>query len=144
MSEKISNTEDIIDIRDVIARLEELEEAFNSAMENVPDNERGNPDNQAWKEWEESEEAEELKVLQSLMDNLKGNGGDEQWRGDWYPLTLIHENYFEDYTEELVTDCGYISRDFPLWIMIDWNEKAENVKVDYFNVDFDGETYWTR
>lgn len=124
MTKEIDNKEDILDIRDIIERFEELEAEFDSAME--------------------TSEAEEFTLLQSLLEELKGNGGDEQWKGDWYPVTLIRESYFEDYIEELITDCGYISRDFPSWIKIDWEETAENVKVDYSEVEIDGVTYYYR
>jgi len=140
----ISNTDEVIDIRDVIERLEELESEFETAMEEVPDNERGNPDNARWREWDESQEAEELKALQSLMDDFKGYGGDKQWRGDWYPITLIRDDYFEDYTKELLEECGYIPKDFPSWIAIDWEETAEAVQQDYSSAEFDGVTYWAR
>ena len=140
----INNLEDVIDIRDVIERFEELESEFETAMENVPDNERGNMDNAAWKEWTESEEAEELKTLTSLLDDFKGAGGDEQWRGDWYPVTLIRDSYFTDYTKELLEECGYIPKDFPSWIEVDWDATAENVRIDYTSAEFGDVTYWAR
>lgn len=121
-TKEISNTDDIIDVRDVIARYEELE--ANESRDEL--------------------EGFEFERLTVLLANLKGNGGDEQWRGDWYPVTLIHESYFVEYTEELCKDIGYISDDFPWWIAIDWNATAENVKQDYTAIDFDSEEYWTR
>lgn len=144
MTNDFSNTDNIIDVRDIIARFEELEREFETAMEEVPDGERGNMDNKHWKEWAESEEAEEFKTLQTLLDELKGIGGDEKWRGDWYSLNLIKDDYFEEYTEELIIDLGYISRDFPSWIAIDWGKTAEEVQQDYMAVEYDGVTYWTR
>lgn len=84
----ISSTADIIDIRDVIARIEELE-AEKEAYEPGEDNEA------AW-EIENEDDAQELKGYLTLMDELRGNGGDEQWKGDWYPITLIRDSYFVD------------------------------------------------
>jgi hypothetical protein len=61
-----------------------------------------------------------------------------------YGLTLIPEDDFEEYAEDLITDCGYISKDLPGWIEIDWEATANNIKVDYGEVDFRGETYLFR
>jgi hypothetical protein len=36
-----------------------------------------------------AEDAEELDRLTELLTDLAGAGGDEQWRGDWYPGALI-------------------------------------------------------
>ena len=57
---------------------------------------------------------------------------------------LIAEDDFEEYVEELVTDCGYISKDLPSWIEIDWKATANNVRQDYSEVDFRGTTYLYR
>lgn len=144
MNTEIDNTQDILDSRDIFARIEELEQEKESMLENVPESEYGNRENAEWVAWEDSEEFLELKNLSDFMEEFKGYGGDEEWRGDWYPITIIRDSYFEDYTEELVTDCGYISRDFPSWIEIDWKSTAENVQVDYTSAEFDGVTYWAR
>ena len=40
--------------------------------------------------------------------------------------------------------CGYISDDFPSWIEIDWEATAENVKQDYSELEYEGETYFYR
>lgn len=122
MNKNISNTEDVLDVRDIIERFEELESS----------------------EDRDEYDEQEFKSLQSLLDELCGNGGDEQWKGDWYPLILIREDYFEEYCEELVSDIGDLPREIPSYIEIDWKATAENIKVDYFSVDFDGVTYWTR
>ncbi len=140
----IDNKQDVLDVRDIIERFKELESMFDDAMEDIPDNERGNKDNARWVKWEESEEAEEFKTLSELLDELKGNGGDEQFRGDWYPIALIRESYFTDYIEDELKDCGYIPKDLPSWIDINWESTAENCKVDYSELEFDGVTYYYR
>lgn len=143
-TQEITNDADILDSRDIFARIEELEEEKESALENVPESEYGNPDNQAWAEWEDSDEYTELKHLEAFIEEFKGYGGDEQWRGDWYPVTLIRDSYFAEYTEELLKDCGYISNDFPSWIEIDWEKTAKNVLQDYTSAEFNEVTYWAR
>lgn len=61
-----------------------------------------------------------------------------------YGCTLIEEDDFEDYVRELLVDCGYISKDFPHWIEIDWEATSENVKQDYSELEYKGETYYFR
>ena len=64
---------------------------------------------------------------------------------DWdYGATLIPESDWEEYVEDLVKDCGYISNDVPWWIVIDWAATADNVAADYSTVDYDGDTYYYR
>ena len=59
-------------------------------------------------------------------------------------MTLIRDSYFTEYAEELVTDCGYISKDFPHWIAVDWDATARAVQQYYTSTEIDGVTYWYR
>lgn len=122
--------DDIIDVRDIIERIEELE--------NLKDDHEAEPDGGHWSD----EDAQELRTLTDIMDELKGYGGDEQWRGDWYPLTLIRESHFTDYAEELVSDCYDLK--LPDFVHVDWEATARDVKVDYSTVEIDGITYFYR
>lgn len=72
-----SFTDDVLDVRDLIERYEELESERDSFFDDrdFPDSERGNKKNFIWEEWEKSDEAEELNQLQGILDELKGNGG---------------------------------------------------------------------
>jgi len=133
--------DDVFDIRDVIERREELQ-AEREDLENsdLPENHK----QKALTAWDGSEEGLELKAILDFMEKVKGNGGDEQWEGDWYPVTFINESYFPDYTEELVKDCCDLPRDIPGYIAIDWNKTAGNIKVDYTSVEIGTDTYWYR
>lgn len=120
----ISNSEDLIDIRDVIARFEELEgerKPFVAGC-NMPG-----------------------YMPDSTLDECQGNGGDHEWRGDWYPVTLIRDSYFRDYAQELAEDIGAINAD-ATWPnnCIDWERAARELQMDYTSVEFDGVTYWVR
>ena len=119
--------EDIIDVRDLIERIEELQSDFDLDPDLLGEEER-----------------EELQTLLAILEDLKGCGGDEQWRGDWYPITLIRESYFTDYVQELLEDCGEIPRDLPHYIHIDWEATARDVMVDYYTVTIDGVEYLYR
>ena len=132
METKLDLTADIIDVRDIIARIEELE--------SLKDDHEAEPDGGHWSD----EDAQELQTLIDIMDDLKGYGGDEQWRGDWYPLTLIAESYFTQYAEELLIDCGTLPSDLPIWVHIDWEATAREVKHDYSTVQIDGVEYLYR
>jgi hypothetical protein len=144
--------EDIIDIRDIIERYEELElellDCFNEQQEiEGDDTQTDDPNNALFKEWLKVtviDAAQELEELTDTLEKLKGYGGDEQWRGDWYPLILIHEEYFTKYAKELLEDCGDIPRNLPAYIAIDWEQTATNIRVDYAFIDIDGETYFYR
>ena len=116
---RIDNQEDILDIRDIIARYEEIEES------------------------KDDEEQDEAAILKQLLADLKGNGGDEDWRGAWYPLTLIRDSHFRAYAEELAEDIGAISRTLT-WPLnhIDWESAAKELQSDYVAVDFDGIEYF--
>lgn len=61
-----------------------------------------------------------------------------------FGCTLIHEDYFKEYCEELCEDCGYISKDLPSFIEIDWSATAHNMKADYSAITYQGETYLYR
>lgn len=141
-------TAETIDIRDVIARYEELEpkqDALFAEFESNPENE--GVDYDAWKvnqiDYDE-DEAHEFGIIGALLEELAGAGGDEQWRGDWYPITLVSHDYFVDYAQELVVDCGYLPHNLPSWIAIDWEKTADAVKDDYSLVTVGTNDYWYR
>ena len=89
----------------------------------------------ALKEWQE-EYGDELKALKTLADE----GAD--YSGNWScGETLIHEDYFVEYVKGFVEDIGDFPRDLPAYVVIDWEAIAENIKVDYTEIDFDGTTF---
>jgi len=135
-STELDLTADVIDVRDVIARIEELERELDD--DNMPVT-RAIVDGD-----DVARRRHELAQLQAIMDELKGYGGDEQWRGDWYPAQLIDDAYFVEYTQDLLADCGTIPRDLPSWVEIDWERTARNIREDYSAVEVDGRTYWYR
>jgi len=121
-------TADTIDVRDIIARVEELEAEIDATDLNAISNET----------------IQERSALMQILSELSGNGGDEKWRGDWYPVTLISDSYFTDYARELLEDCGEIPANLPHYIEVDWEATARNIRMDYAPVDIDDTTYWYR
>jgi hypothetical protein len=118
----------IIDVREIIERIEEIELEFTG--DEFPTD-------------EELALIDEHKTLTAIMDDLKGNGGDEQWRGDWYPLTLIADCHFTAYAQELVLDC-YDLKGVPSFVHIDWEATAREMRIDYSQTTIDGLTYLYR
>lgn len=117
----ITSSANYLDVRNIIARVEELRE----------DAERDDSDN------------EELATLESLLDDLKDNGCDEQWNGDWYPVMLIRDSYFEGAMDELIADCYDLAAlNLPSFVTLTVDYKA--LQMDYSSVEYDGVTYWYR
>ena len=113
-----SSPPELFDSRDVIERIEEIE--------SVPTIDR-EPDDQ-----------EELDTLYAFQD-------DAECIPDWgYGETFIRDDHFTDYMREFLEDTGYIPKDFPEWIKIDWESTANNVQSDYTSFKLLGETYWAR
>ena len=126
MDTKISNKDDVIDSRDVIVRIEELE-----AVDGIEDKINN---------LVEDDEAAELVALRALA-------AEGETACDWtYGEMLIRESYFEDYARELAEDIhGHAIRDAS-WPFdcIDWEAAAEALKQDYAEVDYDGVAYLIR
>jgi len=90
------------------------------------------------KEEEKENLKEELEILTDLQDEFEGYC-------DWkHGETLIRWNRIDDYLRDELEDCGYIPKDFPSWIEIDWESTFENMKQDYTSGQFDGVEYWVR
>ena len=153
----IHDTDDTLDLRDMIARFETLESEKEDEAHvwqtapftgNVTCSRCGlmpldADDNEL--PCVSDDDAAEFDALSALLDDLKGNGGDEEWRGDWYPLTLIRDDYFEDYARELAEDCGLIPDDAK-WpaTCIDWEQAARELRMDYTSTTWGGVVYWYR
>ena len=157
-TDEIDNNQDVIDSRDIIARIEELESeqtGLQDSLEEAKEELEGMDEDvtnqeiiekeaavreaeEALKEFE-NDYGEELTALKSITDECEGYG-------DWsYGEALIRESYFEDYARELAEDIGAIPKDSK-WpcTCIDWEQAAEELKADYTSVDFNGTTYYMR
>jgi hypothetical protein len=123
MAKSIDNTEDIIDSRDVIARIADLE---------VYEGDEATP--------LDEDDAAELKALRALAEECEGYAADWQ-----HGEALIRDSYFEAYARDLAEDLGAIQRDAS-WPnnFIDWPAAVQALQSDYTSVEFDGVTYWVR
>lgn len=119
----IDNTADIIDSREIIERIDELEALA--------------ADGDALLDYDERCEMESLRKLADQCQN---------WVSDWeYGETLIRDSYFVEYAQQLADDIGAIDVNAS-WPMscINWERAARELRMDYTAVDFDGVTYWVR
>lgn len=136
----ISEYDDIIDTRDIKQRIDELEQEIEDEYDEYLDDKTGYEETfVSFKDWYENNENKEYETLKSLYQECLDNSSDTT-----YGETLIRYSYFNDYVEELCEECGYISKDFPSWIKIDWDKTADNVQMDYAHIDFNGITYFIR
>ena len=134
MSNAISNTDDTIDSRDVIERIEELEAERDSYNE---ESEKGYLESvEEIAAFDNSEEGQELTALKKLAE--QGETVD-----DWeHGVQLIHEDYFETAMDDMVTECYELPKALPFWMTITYDYDA--LKQDCTEVDFDGQTYYVR
>jgi predicted nuclease with TOPRIM domain len=140
----MNNDQDIIDSRDVIKRLEELEavkenmeEAQAALAEDLDNEELQEETDDAQQDYEDIKD--ELEALEALAEEASGSPG---WS---YGETLIRESYFKEYAQELADDIGAIDSNV-VWPVncIDWEEAASQLSQDYTKVDYDGVTYLIR
>jgi hypothetical protein len=145
---------DTIDTRDLIAERDELKETilreyniyFDDDLDSFDDiefsedyerdfrDECEDPKDIFTKDW-----IDELNAIREIDDLESEIGRDFE-----YGCTLIPEEEFEDYCIELLEELGYIPKDFPSWIVVDYTATADNMEQDYTEVEFRGETYLYR
>ena len=145
-----TNSDDIIDSRDVIARIDELEDErydLSAEVDRLRDENAetagASKDEQVAAEGEladwDLQNGDELTALRALASEA------EDYAPDWqHGETLVRESYWPTYAQELVEDVGDLPKNLPSYIVIDWEATADNLKADYTEVDFDGVTYLVR
>ena len=142
----ISNSDDVIDSRDVIARIEALESELQGEWEVAVGE---SDESRTFDQWlakvaeddahDQQDDAKELKSLKAMADEADGYASD--WK---HGEALIRETYFTEYCQQLVEDIGDLPKDVPSYLEIDWEKTARNLRVDYTEVDYDGVTYLIR
>ena len=151
----IDNTQDTLDSRDIIEKIDELQGERETIMDELNelkkelekamsgDETKKIKDNITereveLKEWDELE-GDDLKALKDLAEQCEGYS-------DWeHGEQLIRDSYFKEYAQELAEDIGAIDKDAQ-WpnTCIDWDEATEQLQQDYMCVDFDEVEYWIR
>lgn len=115
----------ILDSRDVIARIGDLEGADDE-----------NPLS--------ADDAAELAALQALASEGEGYG-------DWsHGEALIPEDEFTEHIKQLVADCYQLPKEFDsgTWpwnhMTMDWDAAADEAKAAYIELTYQGTTYLMR
>ncbi len=136
----------VLDTRDLIERRDELKEGilnsfletfehYKERTESFEDILFEEEEIQEWKEdWED--DLQEIEQIDKIEYTLG--------REFEYGVTLVREDYWEEYVEDLLVEIGYLPKDLPCWIEIDWASTAYNVKQDYEEVLYQGDTYLGR
>lgn len=116
-------TDDVLDSRDVIERIEELRDEIG---------ENAAPDDFVL-------EREELATLEAFA--AEGEGFADWNCGE----TFIADHYFQTYAQELAEEIGVVNTDgrWPL-CCIDWEQAADDLRQDYTPIELNGTTYWGR
>ncbi|MDD2878453.1 MAG: hypothetical protein PHZ23_14640 [Acidiphilium sp.] len=118
MTNEITKFDDIIDSRDVIARLDELADR------------------------DDLSEDEQNEIV--LLESLKRQG--EDYAPDWERgAQLVRDSYFKNYAQVFGEVCGIIDENAK-WphTCIDWDKAAYELRMDYTAIEFGDVTYWIR
>jgi hypothetical protein len=149
MSNPINNT--VFDSRDLLEYRDELAEniiyLYNECM------------SEANEDWEDVDDIEDVNFealnniddyqdeVEHYIDISKFCDDISEYCSDFeYGVAIMHEDYFEEYCEELVKEIGDLSKNLPAYIEnnIDWSGVADDLKVDYSEAEYDGNTYYFR
>lgn len=120
----LDNRDETINSRDVIARIEDMQECIDAGE--VPDD-------------------VDTRELAQLRDLAEDGEGFEDWV---HGATLIRDTYFVEYTRDSFVDTSEpeVRESMNRWPFdcIDWERAARELQSDYCSVDFAGVTYWIR
>lgn len=134
------DTRDLIDSRNELKNqiLESFKDTFELYADETDVFEEILFEEEELENWAEdwTEELMQIKAIDALENEI-GNEFE-------YGVILIPEDDFTEFIEQDLKDCGYIPKDIPSWIEIDWEQTAENVKSDYVEVKYQGRTYLAR
>lgn len=127
---------DIIDTRDLHERYEELQEKIREAEAIAEEDGDIIPDPVVILT---DDEYTDYSDLEDMSDNISDF---------WYGETLVHEDYFTQYAQQLAEDLGYTGRNVEgqTWPFnhIDWEAAADHLREDYTEFQWQGETYLAR
>jgi len=130
----IYNLPEIWNTRDLVDRLDELE-----ALE-LPD-----PASDAGLLSKLIEERQEdMDLIRGVISEIELHG--ERKCGDGEGISLIADEYFEKYAQQLADETGLVDP-LPRWLYnsIDWSQAAQRLQANiYTSVEIEGQTFWYR
>jgi len=145
-------SKNIYDSRNLEKRFDELLEQFEEWRSNLTEEEIHEIAESHWdcevsemtdenflEEWQTvTSDGEEHKQIGELRDEIYG------WKDG---VTLVKDSHFEEFAEDEADQLGYFQNgdknDWP-YNCIDWSRAADQLRSDYSEVEFDGETYLYR
>lgn len=152
---------EVVDSRDIIARIEELEAELQAVHEDATEEGLTTLNYSDWlaafAASLDGDDTIDLTTYEAITESLeelaelKALTNEAESSLDWvYGEALIREDYFTDYIEELIEDCyqlpeGFNSGEWP-WrhMSLNYEAAAEEAKQDYFEVQWGDETYLIR
>jgi len=156
MSNDIQFGDDIIDSRDVIARIDDLEsdiedfeeeiEQIDEALQSIDDGvyDKGAEPDRTMLEHER--EQAELQLEEAQDELAIWREFEDAEPTDWlYGEAFIRDEHFPDYARQLAEDivADLRTAEWP-FNCIDWTKAAEELQQDYTEVDVKSEIYWVR
>lgn len=150
-----SNQSDVIDSRDIIARIEELTCELQVVHSELWENSQSviEEDFDFWLSKTIKDEDHELHDQAVELDSLKSLASEcEDYSADWqHGETLVNRDYWIQYTKELIKDCysDLIDQDTNnTWpyncVTIDYDKAADELEHDYTTVDYCGQEFLIR
>lgn len=128
----ISNTADIIDTRDIVERVEELKSNLHNFY----------VDGEA--SWDaEDPDVIEYNLLSGVLNVVRDYSEDTPEDG----VALIRESHFRNYAEQYwedIRDTGNRTGNQWPYTHIDWDAAADDLRMDYTELEYDGVTYFFR
>lgn len=143
----VDNSQDTLNSKDIVARFDELQYAkdeIDELKEKSKDELLTEQEQLDLESWLEEFDEDEYEILQEVVAEGENTS-------NWvHGAILIHEDYFVEWTKQIIRDTcelqlpeQFNSGEWP-WrhITIDYEEAAEELLLDYFDIDFDGVTYY--
>lgn len=124
---KLTEARQALSSASTVTEIEEAEEAVESAEADLEDAKNAFGA-------DEKAELNEIEEIESTVGSLSDGE------------TMIPEDRFVDHCKAMLTDIGVFPLDLPKYIEnnIDWDGVADDIKVDYTEVSYQGEIYFVR
>ncbi len=130
----MADTLDTRDLQDTFDEIISELDCLQSDVDEANTDEEIESADAAMLDWEDSEDCIKLNELQAISEEIYG------WQDG---VTLIHEDFFADYAKDFAEAVFGLSDGWP-YNFIDWDSAAEQLKIDYTNCEYQGETYYYR
>lgn len=132
---------DVFDSLEVQDRIEELESDFDEfiqAMESLDTKDRLGREEISVALWLMGKEDEYIELV--ALRGIEGYVNSREWS---HGITFIARSHFTHYCREMLVDDGHVP-DIPSYVVIDWEETANNLEQDYDSIDINGTEYLYR